>query len=90
MQYFAFGIISVFSALLFPAIYLAGYGLRRIGAWFNRADPPRDRVGAYVIAALLFGFLVGSLLQPLWDCLQTGESLGTCVMRHSPTAGLGQ
>lgn len=47
MEYFAFGILSVLSALLFPAICLAGYAPRRIGAWFNRADPPRDRVGAY-------------------------------------------
>lgn len=83
MQYFSIGFLSVALAAMMPLVYLAGYGIRRLGKWTQREPAPTDRVGFFVITAAVFGFLVGSFAQPSWDrineCRATGLSLIECT-----------
>lgn len=81
---FIFGQASMALAVLFPLIYLAGYFLRCMGAWFNRAEAPKDRVIAYMVVGVVMGLVLGGLIQPKWDdlraCRAAGYRLGQCLM----------
>ncbi len=81
---FTFGQISMALAVLFPLIYLAGHLLRCLGAWFNRAEAPKNRVIAYMAASVVMGLVLGGLIQPMWDdlraCRAAGYPLGQCLI----------
>jgi|GEM_PF-3462737 len=67
-------------AVVFPALWLIQYQLRKLGAWSKRADAPKDRVGFFLIVTVVFGFALGSFAQPLWDkasaCKASGQPIG--------------
>ena len=83
MEHFAVGIVSLVSTLVFPLVYLAGLQLRRLGAWSKREKGPQDRIGFFLLVAAVFGFVVGSFAQPLWnkgvECRAAGQPLGACI-----------
>jgi hypothetical protein len=83
MEKFSFGFLSVVFAVGFPLLYFIGYQARRLGAWSKRQTGPGDRVGFFLVVAVLFGFIAGSLIQPLWDrgvaCKSNGQLIIPCV-----------
>jgi hypothetical protein len=83
MGHFAVGSMSLVSAIVFPLLYLVGYLLNCGEAWMRRAQPPRDRVIAFLVLAAVVGFVAGIYAQPPWDrgvaCNAAGESVLACV-----------
>ncbi len=83
MEHFSVGIVSIAFAIFFPLVYFLGFQLRRLGKWSKREEGPKDRVGFFLLMALIFGFATGSFAQPLWDkgteCKVTGQPLAPCV-----------
>jgi ABC-type polysaccharide/polyol phosphate export permease len=83
---FAFGVgwLSFAGALLFVALYLFFHVLRKTGAWLQRDDQPKERVGAYIVIWFVFGFIVGSMAQPIFDraslCKQIGKPVFQCAI----------
>ena len=55
---FTFGQASMALALFLPLLYLLGYLLRCLGAWFNRTEAPKDRVIAYMTVAVVMGVVL--------------------------------
>ncbi|MFS2035596.1 hypothetical protein ACEN8I_16360 [Polaromonas sp. CT11-55] len=78
MEYFSIGMVSLVLAALFPILYVAGYQLRCLDAWSKRLERPKDRVGFFVLAATVLGFLLGCLIQPQWDRAKE------CKAQHQP------
>ena len=83
MSHFSIGILSFVFILLFPVLYLVGFGLRYLVAWIRRKEGPKDRIWFYLIFASLIGFIVGSIAQPLWskavECRASGQPVLSCV-----------
>lgn len=83
MEHFSVGFLSFVLALAFAGLYLGFRQLRRLGAWVQREEGPKERIGAMVVIFLLLGFVAGSLAQPLWDkgveCRLSGKPIFACV-----------
>ena len=83
MEYFAIGTVSFIFAVIFPVLYFAGFQFRRLGAWSKRAEGPKDRIGFFLVVALIFGFSVGCFAQPQWDkvneCKSQGKTIFSCI-----------
>ncbi len=83
MEHFAIGMVSFVLSILFVLAYLAGFQVRRLGAWSKREEGPKDRVGFFVLVMAVVGFAVGSFAQPLWnkgvECRAAGQALATCM-----------
>lgn len=84
MEHFSIGIASFVFAVIFPVLYLTKFQLRRLSAWSKRANGPEDRVGFFILLAIIFGFIIGSLAQPLWDkaaeCKEINQPVLPCVL----------
>jgi hypothetical protein len=84
MEHFSVGVVSVVFALFFPLIYYVGFQARRLGAWSKREAPPKDRIAFFIFAALVFGVVAGSLVQPYWDkgieCKAVGTPIASCLL----------
>ncbi|KPX06463.1 Uncharacterized protein ALO73_02888 [Pseudomonas syringae pv. daphniphylli] len=80
---FEIGILSFALPLTFCLLYLAGRQLRTLGAWMDNTDKPKERAKAYLVMAILFGFVMGSLMQPLYnkgsECSAVGQPLVPCL-----------
>lgn len=57
-------------------LYLAYYGLRRIGAWFVRGELPKDRVLAFSLLIAVAFFVIGGFAQAQWDGMQACRRQG--------------
>lgn len=83
MEHFQIGFISAVGTAFFSGAYLLEFASRRLRAWLKREPGPKDRVAVIVLIAATFGFLAGSVVQPLWDkgvaCKAAGQPLGSCV-----------
>ncbi len=75
-------------ALLFMAIYWIGLQIRRLVAWVKKSDPPKERVGAMLVAMALVGVFGGWLaVEPVGlglACHSAGEPVVPCVMANGP------
>lgn len=84
MQHFEVGRLSFVFAIALPVIYFIGYQVRRLGAWSKREARPSDRIGFFLIMALVLGFVFGSFAQPLWlagvGCHAAGQPAVPCVL----------
>jgi hypothetical protein len=84
MDHFAFGIVSVAFGVLFPAMYFVGFQIRRLVAWSKRAPGPTDRIGFFFLVSAIFGFVIGSFAQPLWnkgvECRAAGQPVVSCLL----------
>ncbi|SFU32257.1 hypothetical protein SAMN05216339_101338 [Nitrosomonas eutropha] len=84
MQHFEIGVLSFVFAITLPVIYFIGYQVRRLGAWSKREARPGDRIGFFLIMALVLGFVFGSFAQPLWSagvsCHAAGQPVVPCVL----------
>ncbi len=82
-HYFALGPITAAFTLGFPALYIAARQVRRLGAWMQNSEPPKERARAFVVMFAVFGFIVGGLSQAIWDetaaCTATGKSAVQCL-----------
>lgn len=56
-------------ALGLPVTYLTWHVLRRLGRWYARSGPPRERVMAIVLTLSAVGLVLGQIAQPHWDGL---------------------
>ena len=81
---FAIGWLSFVVPVMLTLAYLAGYQARRWAAWSKRQQGPTDRVSFFVVMAIALGFVLGSLLQPMWNkgaaCKAAGQALAPCVL----------
>lgn len=84
MEHFAIGTASFVFAVIFPALYFVGFQVRRLGAWSRRAEGPKDRIGFFIFVAAIFGFILGSIAQPLWskatECKAANQPVLSCVL----------
>jgi Cornifin (SPRR) family len=60
------GELTLWGALLLPAMYIVRHGVRRAHTWSGRRRPRHENVGALVMFYSVIGALVGSLCQPVW------------------------
>lgn len=79
---FSIGKISFAMALLgFTGMY-ANYWVRAFVAWYQKTEPPKDRVRFGAIAIAVVFFIIGSVLQAQFDkvgaCTDAGYSFGQC------------
>jgi len=87
------GYLSFALALTAPLVYLAGRQSRRLGAYImsDETQRPKERVGFFVPAFIVSGFVLGSFVQPLWDrgqeCKVRGEAVFVCVFLKAGTRG---
>jgi hypothetical protein len=85
MSWFSFGMFSFAFALLLPAVYLVARQARRFFAWADRDQEkaPKERVGVYLTLAVIIGFILGSMVQNLWNqaapCRAQGKPVATCL-----------
>jgi hypothetical protein len=65
------GELTLWGALLLPAMYIVSHGVRRVNAWSGRSGHRRqsrqENVGFLMIFYSVVGALVGSLCQPTWS-----------------------
>ena len=84
MEHFSVGEISYTFVVLFPVLYLLGFQLRRLAAWSMREEGPKGRVAFFITLSAIFGFVVGSLAQPLWskasECKAQGQPVISCTL----------
>ncbi|EPN30179.1 hypothetical protein A244_39058 [Pseudomonas syringae pv. actinidiae ICMP 18807] len=84
---FDIGILSFALPLAFCLLYLAGRQLRTFGAWMDNTDRPKERAKAYLVIAAIFGFIIGSMMQPLYDrsseCSAVGQPIVPCLFNSS-------
>ena len=84
MEHFAIGTVSFMFAVIFPVLYFVVFQVRRLGAWSKRAEGPKDRIGFFLFVAVIFGFIAGSLAQPLWskatECKAENQPVLSCVL----------
>lgn len=84
MPEFSIGLVSFLLAIAFPAFYLIGYGARHFDSYLKGGNPPTDRVKAYLIIGIIFGFAAGSFIQPVWDkgseCRDFGQNVIECML----------
>lgn len=74
MENFIIGTLSFAFSAVFVALYLIRYQILRISSWAKRTEGPKDRVGFFILLTGVFGFVVGSLAQPLWNQAQVCKS----------------
>lgn len=78
------GIFSFLFAAAFVILYLIARQVRRVVAYANRTEAPKERAGIYCVVVGLLGFLVGSLYQPLHErgtaCIEASQPLVQCVL----------
>jgi H+/Cl- antiporter ClcA len=74
---FKLGMLS----LAVPAILVAGYFLKysfkKVGAWLQRSDQPKERAVIIAIMIAIFGFVLGSVMQAQWEVLESCHKNGT-------------
>lgn len=79
---FSIGKISFAMALLGFACIYGNYWVRMFVAWYQKTEPPKDRVGFGAIATAIVFFILGSVLQAQVDkvgaCTDAGYSFGQC------------
>jgi hypothetical protein len=82
-HYFALGPVTAAFTLGFPALYMAWRQVRRLAAWMENKEPPKERAGAFLVMYAVLGFAVGGVSQAIWDgtaaCTATGKSAVQCV-----------
>ena len=87
IEQFQIGYMVVALPASFVILYLLIRQLRRLGAWVNRGEAPKERVGAYVTILAVFGFMVGGLSQSIVDtgiaCYDEDQSVVTCIFKNS-------
>ena len=83
MEHFSFGWVTLLFILITPAVYMFGRQVRRLGAWVQREEGPKERVGAMIIIFAFIGLLAGSAAQPIWDkgsqCKAARKPVLSCV-----------
>lgn len=79
--------MAVALPILFIVLYLVVRQLRRLGAWINRDDAPKERAGAYVTIVAVLGFFLGGFSQGTVDlgvaCHDAGQPVVTCIFQNS-------
>ena len=60
------GELTLWGALLLPAIYIVNHGVRRVNTWRGHRRPRQENVGFLMIFYSVIGALVGSFCQPVW------------------------
>jgi len=87
IEQFQIGYMMVVFAVLLIVPYLLIRQLRRFGAWMNRDEAPKERVGAYVSVLAIIGVLAGGMSQSIVDlgvaCHDAGHPVITCVVENS-------
>lgn len=85
MPQFEVGFLSVVFAAVFVALFSLKFLFRKVAAWSTREEQPKDRVGFFVLVFAVFGFVLGSFAQPLWNlgvaCQRSGQPLGICFFK---------
>lgn len=80
---FSIGVISLAAAFLGLFAVCGNFGVRRVAAWYNKTEPPKDRVHVGAVIAFVVCFILGSVAQPQFDkigaCTDAGYKLGECV-----------
>lgn len=67
------------TSIIMGALYLLTRTLRKLGAWANRDEGPRERAGFYLTVVALLGFVAGGFLyKPI-------SVVKACNMSHQPT-----
>lgn len=79
---FSFGLIMLGFVAAFPLLWWGAYMSRRAERYLKGEEPPKDRVKANLIVAVVVGFVAGGLAQSLWDnvsnCRAQGMPLFQC------------
>jgi hypothetical protein len=60
------GELTLWGALLLPAMYIVNHGVRRANRWSGGRPPRRENVGALLMFYSVIGALAGSFCQPVW------------------------
>lgn len=83
---FSLGLYSLMGVAAMVALYFLMYGARCVDSGMKRQPISTDRVAAYVVIAVILGFIAGSFILGLVelkdDCSQSGRSLGACLIQQ--------
>lgn len=78
------GIFSFALAVLCPMLYLLARQARKGIAYANGTEGPKERPRIYCVVFAIFGFILGSMYQPLHErgveCLEASQPLVQCVV----------
>jgi len=84
IQHFELGLMSVVWGIFFFVLVIGRHLLVTFANWTKREPPPKDRVLVIAGLAAIFGVVVGSLFQPIWDqgviCEAQGQPVVPCVL----------
>lgn len=86
-ELFSIGFLTLAGGLALTALYYAGFLLRGFIAWTKKEDGPTDRLGFFIPFSLVFGMVIGSFAQGVYDlkasCDAAGQPLVACVISTS-------
>lgn len=81
---FSFGLIMLGFIVVFPVVYLIGYGASSFDKWRLGEAVPRHKIKVNVILSIIMRIIFGGIAQHLWDnidsCMQSGNKFGQCVL----------
>lgn len=84
---FSFGLVMLGFVVLFPVIYLVGYGAGSFDKWRLGEEVPRHKIKVNIILSIVLGIILGGIVQHLWDnidsCMQSGNNFGQCFLMLS-------
>ena len=82
---FSVGLISFAVALFGVLVVYGNFWVRRAGAWYNKSEPPKDRVHFGAIAFGVIFFALGCVVQAEADkiglCTDAGYKPGECFFK---------
>jgi hypothetical protein len=77
-------VFCLIGATVFVALYLLARQLRQLGAWIMRREGPRERVGAFIVIAVVLGAIAGGLAQQpvtaAMHCHANGQPVIPCLL----------
>ena len=83
---FSFGLMPILLAVALPLIYVVTRQARRAIAWVGNNEPPKERAWVIVLITALFGLIVGSFIQPVYEqalvCNADTQPLVQCVLTN--------
>ncbi|BEM34902.1 hypothetical protein SME06J_35940 [Serratia marcescens] len=81
---FSFGLVMLGGVVLFPVIYLVGYGASSFDKWRVGEAVPRHKIKVNIILSVILGIILGGIVQYMWDnidsCMHAGNDFGRCLL----------
>lgn len=80
------GYMVLLLPLFLVVMYLVVRQLRRLAAWVDRNESPKERVGAYIVILIIIGVLSGGVFQrPVelgFACNDANRPIMPCVIEY--------